>query len=260
MPKPDATPSPEPQQTPTPPAAPDAAVMTGGPGVTPADAPGPAKIRWDQRDWTVTPDVAEAWERREKQFEAKFAEYSQEIGALRQRAREWEAQQERLRTALVPNGQPNAEPDLDTLLFTNPKQALALHERQILAKLEGQRQVEKDRAEFWDTFYGTHKDLDRSHDHYLVESVLQRPFPDLASLPVEEGHKKLGDLTRAEIMRFLKKRASGSSGSPRTVVEGASGRVERSAAPAEDEGPRSLTDVINARRAMKRSPAREKAS
>lgn len=246
-------------ETPTP----ESAVITGGPGVsTPSTAPELRPVKIGGREFQAPPDMAEALEKRERDYEAGIQKQGQELGELRGRLREWESQQERLRTALAPQGAQPAEPDIETELFTNPRAALARHERQILSRLEQQRQVETDREKFWRDFYGSHRDLSRDDDHWLVETILQRNFRDLATLPVDEGHKKLGDLTRQAMLRIMKRAPGSASGSPRTTVEGASAaRSDRSVAPAaEDDGPNSLTEAINAKRARKRAPVVAKAS
>jgi hypothetical protein len=246
--KPAATPEPEPQ----PPV--DTAIV-GGPGVDAPPAPPPlVTVKVGAREFQVSPEMAEAYAQRERDYEAGIARQGQELGELRARQREYDAQQARLRAAVVGDVSPQ-RPDVATELFTDPATALQRHKAEILAEWQQQQSIERGKAEFWDTFYAQHPDLSRAQEHWLVETVLQRHFRDLAALSVEEGQKKLGDLTRQAMLSIIKNRTPAHGGSPRTVIEGASPRPERSAASQADEGPASLSAVIQARRAARRRPA-----
>lgn len=203
--------APNPEATEQPQTLPDPAV-TGGPGVGPASPAQPERrtVKIGAREFAVDPDVAEAYAQREREYETGFARQGEELGQLRARQREWDAQQERLRAAVTGTPAEPATPDIDTELFVNPKAALQRLKAEIISEQETRqlqtRQAQESREQFWNDFYGQHPDLSKADDHWLIESVLQRNFRSLAAMTTGEGMKKLGDLSRDAILGIIKKR------------------------------------------------------
>lgn len=255
-------PTPEPQTSATPEPEPNPTAVTGGPGIsTPTTAaPDLRTVKIGGRDFQLPPDAAEAMSQREREYEQGFAKQGEELGRLRQQARDWESERERVRHAV--NGAPATpqEPDYNTLMFTDPSAALQRFKQELQREIRGEREQQALREQFWTDFYGSNPDISRD-EHWLVEATLMRHFRELGTLGGPEGQKKLGDYTRQAMLGIIQKRAPSSTGTPRTVVEGASGaRPERGASPKEATEPTTLSEVIAARRRARRQPVKAAAS
>jgi hypothetical protein len=223
---------------------PDSAVIAGGPGQesTPSGTPvteSGVLIDIGGQKFTVDAALAQAYGQRETQFSRKLSEQSDELGRLRKQVAQPVAQ---------PQPQPStpAQPDIATLLFTDPAQALAIHEQQIMAKIGQAYQADINQRKFWSDFYADNQDLDPSLDDKLVKLVMQENYQDLNQMPLADARRKLADLTRHEILRYAQRNKPSTPGGP--VVEPASPRTPQ-APQAEPQAPvRSLTDLINAKR------------
>ena len=247
---PTPVPKPKPQDQPDP----DAQILQGGPGETPlteerpkpSDAPSLVTVKYGGKDYTVAPEIAEAWSAREKEFGQKISEQGTELGSLRK----FRQSVEQTVTPPRPTGS-----DLGTLLFENPNEAISQIRQGIIREVEGRYSQDQSQREFWRGFYRKHDDLDG--EDTLVQAVMQRHWGELETLPVSTAQDKIADLTRGEILRISKKLKGGREDElpqGRAVVEGASSTPSRRKAEPEPEGPKSLSDVIRANRARRLQP------
>lgn len=145
------------------------------------------------------------------------------------------------------------ETDWDNLMFTNPKEAVALIKKEAVAEakadLRAEYQQDQGTKKFWDGFYETHKDLKEDHD--LVEVTLNSNLAALAGMPVPQAMEKLADLTRERLLRYsggVKPKGK------KAVVEGSGGPTPRPKIESE-ETVTSLTDIIRSRRAKRATAA-----
>lgn len=229
----------------------DAAVMNGGPGSERPEpehkeepAPSAQEVTIAGRKFSVDPELARQLEQREQDFNRKLNEHSQELGQLRKLVQPQVVEQ--------PKG-------YDTLLFENPNEAINRLKKEIREEVVGEYVQDQTQQKFWNGFYSKHKDLSRDDDDFLVRGVLQQNWQTLSPLAPEEASEKLADLTRRQILRYSQKSKVEDENqpitAPRTQVESASRPMPRPAPAREDEGPATLTDVINQRRAARRRGA-----
>jgi hypothetical protein len=241
-------PTAQPQTPSAQPVNPDSAAIVGGPGqeTPPAGTvvtQSGVQFVIDGREFVVDPNLAQALQAREQGFNRKLSETSQELGELRKL---------RQQVAQPPPAQPTqpAQPDIATLLFTDPAQALAIHEQQIMAKISQAYQADVNQRKFWADFYADNDDLDPAVDDKLVKVVMQENYTELNSLPLSDARKKLADLTRHEILRLTQRNKQPTQpGGP--MVEPASPRTPQVPQPETQQPVRSLTDLIMAKRAQR---------
>lgn len=145
---------------------------------------------------------------------------------------------------------------IDDMLFADPRKAIDLVgkvlESRVLGRVAEQTQAQQKGAAFWDSFYRENKELDREKDHFLIEAVLARELPRIGDMPQKAAAVELANLAKAEILRYGG--ATGRARAPsRDAVEGPSHAKPPSAAnrPQPDEGPRSISQVLARRRAMR---------
>lgn len=91
---------------------------------------------------------------------------------------------------------------LDVLLFTDPTQAIALIEKNILDKVNQSNQVEKSRGEFWAEFYSQNKDL--SDFKGYVDFVFNRELPGLVkkNMTVGDTIKEVSKIVKTELLKI----------------------------------------------------------
>lgn len=240
---PEATPSPEDDKL----AAFDErerAVMSGGPGQPTAPAGQPAapklvSVKYEGKEYQVPEDAAQAWQSREQDFSRKLSAHSEELGNLRT----WKRQVE---TTIQPAKQ--AEPDINTLWFENPAKAQEIIEQRIYQKVTGEYQRDQATRQFFDGFYRANDDL--RGDEWLVNAVFSESFGDIADMPISKAQEKLAELTRERILKLTRKAKVNEepTRSRAAMVEPASGeRTPRRVKEEEDEGPKSMADVIRER-------------
>lgn len=239
-------------QEPQPPVEP----ISGGPAeTTPETTPAPkyVPIKYGDKEIPVSEEAAQAWEQREREYARKFSERSDELGQLRK----WKASVEQ---TITPKP---AEPDLNTLWFENPTKAAELIQEQTYQRVASEYEKrEKARAQqealdrFFDGFYRKNDDL--REDEWVVKGVMSEHFDELADLPTVKAQEKLADLTRERIIKLTRKVKVSEPDNPRSragLSEPASGERPPRPTRSEDDGPKSLGDVIKAR-----AEARRKAS
>lgn len=153
----------------------------------------------------------------------------------------------------TPEAPKGDETDWDSLMFSNPKQAVALIKKQAKEETQAELRAEYNREQgtqkFWNSFYAKHKEFNRDQDHDLIELTLNSNLPNLANIPVTEALDKLADLTRDRILRY----AGGKPRSKKAVVEGAEPPTPRGPPRATDKRPASLSDVIAKRKDVRRA-------
>jgi hypothetical protein len=242
-------------------------VTRGGPGVpgpdpspepgTPAAPAGSTRaVKIGGRDFSVPEDLAEVLAQRERDYEAGIQRQGQELGTLRRQVTEQHELLSGLRQAFGPKAP--AGPDWNTLVFENPAKALELHRQAIVDEVTARQTAQKELDGFWRSFYKANPDLDEAEDGPLVEFIVTRHASDLAPLSHKDGtaQKKLGELTRRYILRFARKGGADEPEEPtRAIVEGG-GQTRTRSAPAEPDGPRSLSAAIKARRDAKLAGAK----
>lgn len=174
------------------------------------------------------------WKKELRALEQKLARTEGELAALRQ-----------------PKQKPKAEPepDWEELLFTDPKQAVALLKKTIRDEVVGEvtSSYKKDQGErdFWGDFYKAHDDLKEDDD--IVKATLQKHLGELADLPVKKASERLAELTRERIMRYTGQTPKGGK---KAVTEGAGQPTPGRKAP-EPQKAVTLSDIIRARRAKR---------
>jgi hypothetical protein len=147
-----------------------------------------------------------------------------------------------------------AEPDWDNLIFSKPKEAMALIKKQ--AKEEAVQEVtarynqDQGQQRFWNSFYDKYKEFDRRLDHDLIQLTLDSNLKDLANIPVDKALDQLAGLTRERILRYAGGKPRGGK---KAVVEGAEAPSPRSAPREDAKRPVSIGDVITKRRQERRS-------
>ncbi len=175
-------------------------VLNGAPGSdqpgaqTPAASPEKkstkAKVAIGGREFEVDADLAAAIQAQGQAFQEyqrQTAEYVQQLveSVQKPKADDKPAEQQ--------------APDF----FEAPEKAIAYHVGKALAEFEqkldqkltaGERKTRE--KQFWDEFYGEHKDLAASKA--LVQGVMHANLNELADLPVSQAKKKLAELARAE--------------------------------------------------------------
>lgn len=180
----------------------------------------------------------------------KERDLAAEFDALQQKLARLEGENAALRAPKQPAQKPQ-EPDWEELLFTDPKNAVALIKKSIRDELTNELTTtyKKDQGEkqFWDDFYKDHGDLKDDDD--LVRTTLNKHLGELADLPVKKASEKLAELTRDRIMRYT----NTTKGGKKAVTEGAGQPSPVKKAP-EPNKVVTLSDIIKARRAKRLNP------
>lgn len=94
------------------------------------------------------------------------------------------------------------ETPLDVLLFTDPSQAIAMIEKNILEKVNQTNQVENSRKEFWSEFYSQNKELNDFKGY--VDFVFNRELPGLVkkNLTVGDTIKEVSKIVKTELLKI----------------------------------------------------------
>lgn len=234
---------------------PEAAVMSGGPGV----AAQPAAVAAAPE--LVEIDLAGTKVKVEKTV-ADGIKAAQ--AAAVEQAREEAAEEARLAAEA---GRPHApakpatavdDPlaNADTELFADPKAFVqklrTTIANEIKTDLTAQYQAEQMRSAFWSEFYSANKDL--ADEKMIVDAVFRRDASKLLNIRADKAAEKLAAAAKVELLR-LKGTQPGPGGTP--VAEGGNqpGNLSktRQSKPSETDvkGPRSLTQIINERRAAR---------
>lgn len=249
-----ATPAPKPADQPNP----DAAILQGGPEGTPQGAPAaPVKpepsatvtVKYGGQEFAVPPELGAALQAREQEFGRKLSEQGGELGELR-----------KFRQSVQQTVTPTPPPrDLGTMLFENPNEALVRHKEEIKSEIRQEYTQVQNERDLWLKFFQQNEDLDGEQP--VVQLMLQQYGNEIRSLPESDRFKKLGDLTRREIIRIANKFKGGGDEedlpSGRAIVEGASTPRPKKVV-TEPEKPKSLSEIIRAGRQRRLSPTAPK--
>jgi len=156
----------------------------------------------------VTPDAALVLEEREREFNRKLSEHSQELGELR-KLREERANPDKFET----NPSSLDDEELEELWFTSPKKAVAILKQnmkqelsrtkeEIKKDLKLERAVEDREKVFWNKFYSNNSDLKRADK--VVKAILAEKWESLASIPDEDvAQKTLAGYVRAYLAKLV---------------------------------------------------------
>src|SRR5262245_8236870 len=231
------------------------AVIIGGPEATvpavpAAPAPKMVTVKHGGKEYALPEEAAQAWEARDREYSQNFSRQGEELGQLRA----WRRQVE----STVQPAKPQ-EPDINTLWFENPAKAQELIEQRIVERVTRSYQSDQATKRFFDGFYRANSDL--QEDEWVVNTVFQDHFSELADLPISRAQEKLGELTRERILKLTRKTKSSDepSRSKQTLVESASGdRTPRPAANPEDGLPKSMGDHIRAMAAARREAQKKR--
>jgi len=220
---------------------------TDQPQVAPDASPAPAElvtVRINGQSYTVTPEVADALQNREQDFNRRMAAQGSELGQLRAQVQTLAAPAPQQRVS------DDTDPDLD--YFRSPhqtvQQQLQRARQEIIQEVTSAYQQERNREQFWNSFYGQHPEL-KQHS-WIVDATLNAEWSTLGTLPPQDAAAALAQATRARIAGL-----QGGSTTRTPAPQGAASTVRSSApttpAPAvmapEDES-YGLADVIAARR------------
>lgn len=162
-----------------------------------------------------------------------------------------------MRTKSAPEPPPvreEADPDWEKELFANPnatiKKIMELSGKAVEDRLRAEYQRDRGTTEFWNEFYRRHADLRDDHD--LVEMTLKSHLSELSDLPVDKGHERLAELTRARIMRYI----GAARGGRKASAEGAGpSSSKRAPKEPEEEKIRSISDILRERKRKRRGQA-----
>ena len=209
------------------------------PNTTPVPAAQRSSVSIGGQEFDVNPELKAALDGRESQFTQKLNENSRELGELRQ----WQQT-----ITQPPNSQP-AGPDMDALMFEDPTKYRELMSAEIKEDLRKEYSQQRGLDQFWSGFYTQNKDLEG--ENTIVESIANKNWTHLGTLPVADATSKLAELTRKELMRIQSKFKAG--GNPETLPGGRTfTESPGSPSPAppvdDDEGPSSITDALKLRR------------
>ena len=232
------------EKDPTKPDALPPAIQGGPGGDAPVDAPAPklVTVKHGGREIQVPEDVATAWQEREREFDQRLGKQGAELGELRKR---WQS----VESTVVPRPERPAD-DLETQWFENPRKAFERIKQEVRQEITEDYRTDQARRTFWETFDRDNPDL--RDDRWVAEAVLQEHMDSLEALPVSKARESLADLTRKKILGLTRKvKATDTDTRSHTLLEPASG--DRLPAPArtEDEGPKTLSDALAARRAQR---------
>lgn len=204
------------------------------------------RIRLNGKTIEVPPDVADAIQAREENFQRRLSEQGAELGQLRQQVRQEQ-----------PQSQPQTPTqDEDLEFFQSPTAAFQrrvdLVREQIMQQIRHEQQLEEARRQFWQNFYQKHSDL--AGRERFVNAVFQQELPNLQSLSPAEAQERL-----AEAIHDLLGEG-GSAGTPLkngpvTTERGSNPPQTRRQPPSPPQQGGTLSDGIRARAEARRRAA-----
>lgn len=215
-------------------------------GKTVATTPEPVEVTIGAKTVKVEPSVAEAI----KEFQKSVADAGV---ATKDQLDRLTAQVAEL-TPKTPAKPASADTDLENLIFTNPKKAVQLIKDEIRGELNAQLDSTKAQNEFWTEFYRQNDDLKDAD--WLVKSILQREMGKMSKMMVPDAMKYLAETVKGDILKLSGKKTKKEPGDQ---IEGANESTRKQPKEAETGGetaPTSITDVLKARKAARRSGAR----
>lgn len=149
---------------------------------------------------------------------------------------------------------PDPSEDVDTKLFTNPKETLNRVKEETKAEMWAAIQQSEAQKVFWTDFYDAFPEL--KGDDLVVKAVLNRDFADLKPLKVADAIQKLGENTQKYLLERgvkrekVKKGAEVEGGTEKGSPGQKKAKGEPSLTPAN-----SLTAVLKERQQKRRAAA-----
>lgn len=148
------------------------------------------RIRYNGDTYEVPEHLADAWQRREDDFNRKL---SDQATSLRSR---WEASRE---AQPQPERQPAASQDEDLEFFQSPTQAfqrrMAAEREQLKKELREEYQQTSIREKYWGAFYSKNPTL--VGKEWLVDALVNRDYNNLKDLSAEESHRLLAEAAQS---------------------------------------------------------------
>jgi len=197
----------------------------------------------------VTPEAAQILEEREREFNRKLSENSQELGNLRK------FKEERVSSEDFEHNPSSFEDDkLEELWFTSPKEAVSILEKNMAQELKRAKdEIKKDlRLEeavrkrekvFWDKFYGNNPDLKRADK--IVKTILAEEWESLSTIQSEDvAQKALAGKVRAYLSGLV------SSSEPQSLRAEPSGEPPKPKA-IKEEHLNTLSELLRRRRSKR---------
>lgn len=210
-----------------------------------AEPPKPEKITVEGREFEVPPEVAKAIAAARKQAEDTAT------GAA---ATEAELRRQLDAAAKPPAKDAGTSPDdLETLLFTNPKEAIRRIEEGILAKVGHATAQTNAQVGFWQQFYEKNPELKAAD--LVVKAVMGREMGKLGPMTVEKALAHLAEASQAELLKLGVTKKSPKKSNP---AEGGTEGVGKSSNDADDENAsqkHGLSSVLKDRAAARRKAA-----
>ena len=155
---------------------------------------------------------------------------------------------------------------LDTLWYTNPREAYKLIREDVTNSLRQEYQQERTQENFWNGLYQEAPEL-RRLDRGFVQNVVQKNAHALRNLSDAEGMKRISALAQQEVLAMSSAFGQTAPQEPQQPLglkpyeaEGQRTGVPRAAAPqvaqpAEDQQPLTLSALIKQRKAIRRQAA-----
>lgn len=224
--------------------------LEGGP--VPAETPAPefVEIKIDGKTYSVTPEVAEAMQARERSFNQRFSQQGQELGQLRQMVNTINQSNQRPQD---PAPGPADDPDLP--FFESPSRAIKQFgqtlRQELTQELRQQYQIEREREAWWGHFYRDNPQF--VGKEAVVNAVLVQSFDAIKDLPGPQARQKLAESINELVGSFQQPGTRQPASSRPAVTERASGPRAPVASPAEPEGPTTLTEILMKRREQRRA-------
>ena len=189
------------------------------------------------RDYTVEPELAAAYEAREREFQQRLSEQGREFGEMRT----WRRQMEE---RLPPPAQTPGY-DYNVKFFEEPEQAMErFYQERIVPRYTAAEQEKR----HWDGFYKAHQDL--ADEDWLVKGVANELLQTWTGANDPRAFlEEVAKESRSRILRLSRKgREANAPGerltNGRAPVEGGGGRRTTPEPEAEPAGPQSMSDVI----------------
>jgi len=228
---------------------PDAAIMKGGPGTEDIPRKEEETIKTETVviggvDYEMSPEAANA--------------YKEEVLSRQASPSPDPIQETPVSDPVSPAGE---ETDWDSLLFTNPTEAVRLIKEQAVEEAKSDIRKEYDtgvqRNNFWTTLYEHSPEL--KGEEALIQSVMQQNAGDIGHLTGQKAVEKVSDLTKATIMRLsgkYQKDRKTETNETETLENASPVRRQQQTAPEEDSArdiPDSLGKVLKLRSKRRRA-------
>ena len=195
--------------------------IVGGPGQeTPPGGQTQVEVILGGVKFLVNPDVAEAMRAhdtaREIQFTRKLSENGEELGRLRKEARDKETPP--VDDRWHPDGGEGEYEGRDALFLHSPTRAvneeLDRREQRMKTELRAEYNTDRAKEKWWGKFWRNNPDLHADTDQFLVNAVMLNQFSELKDMDEEASIKKVGELTRSNILSVSKRISTGEDPPP----------------------------------------------